>query len=254
MKQLFLAFMLILWFTTFIAHAQAPNIQGIPTGLTRIETEKIIQRLKPNFNKKSIRNHLNRPYGFTFSQDPERRGDSQLIISMDASEQVWFVAEGRNFAPGDRPDYASVRQALIDKYGTPTIPTPVNVPKDAGPYSVPEYLMGWSFDNQGKLVKTIGSYDPDKDQCDLRASSDDHSTTNGVSLSIPRTTRATCGMRILAHIRFDYYTKRVATLSVTIANTSMLYADPALGKASRDAEEKRKKLETESNSKSNISL
>jgi hypothetical protein len=227
------------------------SIQEIPINLSLTETEILIRKIYPDFKPLQIRDYRNRPYGFRYSENPEKTGSSEIIVSVDSKNNVWFIGQARNFSPDNLLDYKALRQSLIEKYGTPTMPAPEDVPVNSGNYSIPEYIMGWSFVKNRQLVKLTGnSYKAKEDPCDPQEmAGDDYSKTNGARLTIPRATKPTCSLRIIARIRFDYYTKRVVALSVGISDATILYADPILGQASRDAEEKRLKLESNVKSK-----
>lgn len=231
------------------------NVQGVGIGGSLADAEAAIKNLYPEFKKKQIRNHLNKPYGFSFVKDLERRGNSQMVIGVDSQSRVLFVGQARNFSDGERPDYETLRESLVDKYGEPTLPAPLKVPVNTGKYSVPEYFMAWSYtDGKTKPFQVPGHYDMDKNPCDAETMGDDHSQTNGANIFIPRTTKATCKVQVQAKIRFDYYTKRVVALSVTVSDAAALYADPVLGQASREAEAKRGKLLNEGKSKAKVDL
>ena len=232
----------------------ATDVLGIQTGMSVEQAEALIAKARPGSQKEAVRNYAGKPLGFRYTNmdDPEKRlGKTQIVLGVASDGRIWFVGQAQNFEVGKRPDYATLRKSLYDKYGAPTQPGPEQPPEK---YLRIKYGMLWSFDAQRKPMQTGGQYSLSQDPCVDAFAGDNYSQTWGANLIVPRQTDTRCGMAISASLSFDAETRRVAAFSVTVADTAALAADPVYGKGSHELVEKKQKLEKEARGGQRIDL
>ena len=256
-----LLFMGCIWAAIYslevIAGGDNQDILGISTGMSVEEADSIIKNSFSGLRRKSIKNHLGKEYGFTYSANPNESGKFQITISYTSNNKVYFIGQAKNFDATEQPLFATVRKQFFEKYGEPTTPLISDVPETKGKtFWRPEYTAHWSFDQNNKLIKIDGQYSFSKDLCSDFSGGMTHSQTTGVNLDIPATVPSPtkCRMRINSIIRMDYYTRRVSSFSVNVIDTDLIFNDRVLGESSRLLFDRQEKINKNTSSNPKIKL
>ncbi len=228
------------------AASDLPDVLGIRTGLAISQAEEQIKKMHPEFQRKVIRNHIIRPYGFNYSKNPDERGTSQITLGIDSADRVWFVGQAQNFPLGDRPSLVSLEESLSQKYGKPSAAYyESNNPVD--------YVMEWYFNENRQLLSSAQANTYEQNPC-RDQNGDNMSITNNIHLTIPRVTLPNCSMRVTAKFRVNPRSKLIWSFSTSVSNMAVLYADPTFGQPSRDNEEMRNKLNNEGKKKTQVPI
>jgi len=201
------------------------DLAGIRTGELLAQAESVIDAAWPGAQKEAITAHDGMPLGFRYSSATPvlvdgRVGKAQIVLGLAAGDRVWFVGRVQSFDAALRPDYATLKKSLLDRFGPPSRPAP-----DAAPVKYPRLRYGilWSFD-AGGLPVAATDFDLAKDVCADAFLGDNHSLLPGAPLLVPRTLGARCGVAVTASVSFDEQAKSVTAYSVTIADGAVFRA------------------------------
>lgn len=240
-----------------IAGSNSQDILGLSTGMSLEETDSIIKNNFSNLKRKSIKNHVGKEYGFTYSINPNESGKFQITISYTSNNKVYFIGQAKSFDATEQPLFVTVRKQFSEKYGEPTTPLISDVPETKGKiFWRPEYTAHWSFNQNNNLIKIDGQYSFSKDPCSDFSGGMTHSQTIGVNLDIHATVPSPtkCRKRINSIIRMDYYTRRVSSFSISIIDTDLIFNDKILGESSRLLFDRQKKINQNASSNPKIKL
>lgn len=165
-------------------------------------------------------------------QKPEYTKADQFTVFKAQNGDVWFFQRKQTFAPEERMTVGVLEDALIEKYGSPSI-------KD-------EYRLIWFYDAKGALYASKDNYD--YGPC---GSIIDHAVVQTFTLSqkprlyarvdgIPSLFSENCGKAVIVNYGKDLKNENIVTyLIVTLVNADVMY------KQVEDAEKEEERLEKE---------
>ncbi len=240
-----------------IAESNSQDVLGVSTGMGLDEADLIIKNNFPNLKRKSIKNHLGKEYGFTYSINPNESGRFQITIAYTSSNKVYFIGQAKSFDATEQPSFTTVRKQFSEKYGEPTTPLISDVPETKGrTFWRPEYMAQWSFNENNNLIRIDGQYSFSKDPCSDFSGGMTHSQTIGINLDIPATVPSPtkCKRQIKTIIRMDYYTRRVSSFSIGVTDTDLIFKDKILGESSRALFDRQEKIKKNTSSDPKIKL
>lgn len=221
----------------------AKVILGIALGTPLNKAVTAMQGKYPEFKTKTIAYYVpERHEAQTISDDPEKRGNEQIVFAATQIKKIWFIGRALHFKEGDRPKYEDILLSLTKKYGPPSLSPLATLPNQNTILRLPSYGLVWKFDDKGNLI-TLTPNSPEKDDpCSNTNQGSDISSTTGASLLIPAYSDEHCGTVIRATMQIDKYTSLLSSLTVTLQDSQAMLNDPLLGASTRDRIANKEKL------------